>query len=91
MPHEKNCRIEVIDQGQGIPVDELPLIFNKYMRGRAASGIPGAGLGLSLAARIVKLHGGTIEALSRPGEGSRFVVEIPINPANRSRDAINRK
>lgn len=76
--HETYCRIEVIDQGQGILADELPLIFKKYVRGSATSGIPGAGLGLTLVTRIVNLHGGSIDVQSTPGKGSRFVVEIPI-------------
>ena len=67
----------MIDQGLGIPADELPLIFKKYVRGSAAGSIPGAGLGLSLAVRIVELHHGTICAHSTPGAGSQFIVEIP--------------
>jgi polar amino acid transport system substrate-binding protein len=72
------CCIAVEDQGCGIPSDELELIFQKYQRGRSAQGTPGAGLGLSLVSRITKLHGGTISVESKPGQGTRFTVEIPF-------------
>jgi PAS domain S-box-containing protein len=77
----QDCNFEVIDKGQGIPADELPLIFKKYIRGRAAASIPGAGLGLSLVSRIVALHGGSVRMESIEGEGTRVTVTIPLNLA----------
>ena len=72
------CCLAVEDQGPGIPPDEIELIFQKYQRGRAAEGTPGAGLGLSVVERIAKLHGGTVCADSQAGQGTRFTVEIPF-------------
>ncbi|MDO8466069.1 MAG: PAS domain-containing sensor histidine kinase [Gallionella sp.] len=72
------CSFEVIDQGPGIPADELPFVFKKYMRGRAVTSIPGAGLGLSLVAKIAALHGGRVEMESREGEGAHVTVTIPL-------------
>jgi len=69
---------EIIDQGRGIPADELPLIFQKYMRGRSVASIPGAGLGLSLVSRISAMHGGRIEINSSEGEGTHITVTIPL-------------
>ncbi len=78
---EQACSFEVIDRGRGIPADELPFIFKKYVRGRAVTSIPGAGLGLSLVSRIVALHGGSVEIESREGEGTRVIVTIPLTGA----------
>lgn len=70
---------EIIDQGCGIPADELPLIFQKYTRGRSVTSIPGAGLGLSLVSEITAMHGGRVEIRSREGEGTHVTVTIPLN------------
>jgi two-component system, sensor histidine kinase LadS len=72
------CVFVVTDEGQGIPADELPLVFDKYVRGRAATAVVGAGLGLSLVSRIVTLHGGRVEIASREGEWTRVTVSIPL-------------
>jgi signal transduction histidine kinase len=68
---------EVIDQGCGIPADEMPHIFKKYRRGRLAAGKPGAGLGLALGLQIVELHGGSIRVNSTQDRGTQVVVEFP--------------
>ncbi len=68
---------EVIDQGCGIPADEIPHLFQKYRRGRLALTKPGAGLGLALCWQIVQLHGGHIHVDSTQGVGTRVVVEFP--------------
>lgn len=70
-------RIEVRDQGDGIPADELPRIFQKYFRGRAAKEAPGAGLGLYLVRKIITAHGGRVEVESTPGAGTVFRLSIP--------------
>lgn len=90
-PHQDIClhvsktaqglRLEVCDAGPGIPDDELPVIFERFRRGRGTGKIPGAGLGLALVARIVALHGGQIAAANRPEGGARFTVDLPVQPA----------
>ena len=73
------CNFVVDDQGPGIPEDEIGIIFQKYKRGRSAEGKPGAGLGLAVADRIVKLHGGTIQAQSQYGHGTRLTIAVPFD------------
>jgi signal transduction histidine kinase len=68
--------IEVADKGSSIPVDEIPKLFQKYFRGRAAQTQPGAGLGLYLVESIAKLHDGSLRAESAPGQGSVFVLTL---------------
>lgn len=72
-------RVEVVDTGVGIPDEELPHIFNRYYRIKAATHERphGSGLGLALVEYIVHQHGGHIGASSKVGEGSRFVVQLP--------------
>jgi len=75
--------IEVADGGPGIPADDQPHIFEELYRGANARGIPGSGLGLALAARIVALHAGSLKVTSRQGERQGTVFSIHL-PAGRS-------
>jgi hypothetical protein len=65
----------VQDTGRGISPRELEKIFQPFFSSRLGSG--GTGLGLAITYNIVRRHGGTIRVISHPGEGSRFVVELP--------------
>jgi predicted ATPase/signal transduction histidine kinase len=70
-------RLEVQDHGIGIDPLWLPRVFERFERAVPASHYGGLGLGLYIARAIVRAHGGTIRAESRPGEGSTFIVELP--------------
>ena len=76
---EGHCRFVIEDEGPGIPPEEQKLVFEKYRRGRTAEGKPGAGLGLALVKRIVDLHGGTVQLQAAQPQGTRFVIDIPLN------------
>jgi two-component system OmpR family sensor kinase len=65
--------VEVIDEGPGIPADEIAHIFERFQTGRPG----GVGLGLYLAKRIAKVHGGDLTAESQPGHGARFTLSLP--------------
>lgn len=71
--------VAVRDSGVGIAEDDLPYIFGSFYRGRTGAGDEvGAGLGLAITRRIVEAHGGTITVASKLGEGSTFVVALPV-------------
>lgn len=70
----------VQDRGVGIPAVDLPHVFKPYHRGRNVAGhIPGTGVGLAGARRIVEQHGGTITVESREGTGATFTVRLPLH------------
>jgi signal transduction histidine kinase len=69
--------IEVVDSGEGIPAENLDRVFEPFWRGDASRSAGGSGLGLALAKRIVETLGGTLQAESHPGIGSRFAVVMP--------------
>ncbi len=69
-------RVEVADNGCGIPDENLHKLFNPFFTTRAE----GTGLGLALVKKAVDLHKGDIRVESRSGEGSRFTVTLPIRP-----------
>jgi two-component system, NtrC family, sensor kinase len=72
------AEISVIDTGCGIAEKDLQRIFDPFFTTKGVG--KGTGLGLSVSHGIVEAHGGTIEAASRPGEGSTFRVYLPIEP-----------
>lgn len=73
--------IRFIDQGLGIPPDELESIFGKFVQSRLTkTGAGGTGLGLAICREIVALHRGTIVAENSAGAGACFTVTLPLNP-----------
>jgi len=69
--------LAVSDTGVGISEEQLPLVFDRFYRADAARTEEGVGLGLSIARQIAEAHGGTIEARSKLGVGSTFVLLLP--------------
>jgi signal transduction histidine kinase len=77
--HGDAVRVEVRDEGIGIPAKQQSRIFTKFFRAdAAASGITGTGLGLAVSRDIVESHGGEIGFRSVDGEGTTFFVELPV-------------
>jgi signal transduction histidine kinase len=76
--HGDAIRVEVRDEGIGIPAKQQSRIFTKFFRAEAAaSGITGTGLGLAVSRDIVESHGGQIGFESAEGKGTTFFVELP--------------
>ena len=69
----EEARIEVADQGPGIPPEDLPHLFERYWKSRSR----GTGLGLAIVKGIVEAHGGRLSVESRLGQGSVFGVVLP--------------
>ena len=73
-------QISVVDSGEGIPVEHLPNVFERFYRvdksRTRATG--GRGLGLTITKYLVEAHAGKIEVQSEPGKGSHFTFTVPI-------------
>jgi signal transduction histidine kinase len=68
------------DNGQGIPPEYLPRLFERFFRvPNTERGANGTGLGLTICKQIVEAHNGKIEVISTVGEGTTFTVHLPIN------------
>lgn len=78
-PAPGGYRIEVSDEGTGVPAEDIERIFDRFYRVDASrgTGAGGAGLGLAIARSIVELHGGYIRAEAREPVGCRIVLDLP--------------
>jgi signal transduction histidine kinase len=70
-------RVRVMDNGPGVPVDQLRRIWEPDFTTKSR----GTGLGLALVRQTVQAHGGSIQALNRPEGGAEFRVELPLRGA----------
>jgi signal transduction histidine kinase len=84
---DEAVRFSVEDTGAGIPAEHLPKIFDRFYRVPGQHGRSGVGLGLAIAKEIVEVHGGSISAQSKVGEGSRFSFTL----ARADRNAVAAK
>lgn len=71
---EETIAVNIIDHGIGIPVDEIDNIFKPFRRGRNVKYISGFGVGLSIVAKIIELHGATIKVGSTENQGTIFTL-----------------
>ncbi|MFD1020334.1 sensor histidine kinase [Thalassobacillus hwangdonensis] len=76
---QKHVQLKIQDEGEGIPDEDLPYVFDRLYRvdksRSRASG--GTGLGLAIVQEIIRLHGGSIFVESQMGKGTTFIIELP--------------
>jgi two-component system, OmpR family, sensor histidine kinase MprB len=68
--------VTVRDHGPGIDEEDLPYVFDRFYRARAARGLPGSGLGLAIVRQVAEAHGGTVVAERADGGGTRIVLRL---------------
>ncbi len=76
------CEITVLDNGIGFDEKYLDRIFSPFQRLHGRGEYEGTGIGLAICRKIVERHRGTITARSTPGEGSTFIVTLPLRHSN---------
>ncbi|WP_405109536.1 HAMP domain-containing sensor histidine kinase [Paenibacillus sp. FSL K6-1217] len=77
--YQNQVGIRIADTGIGMDKDEVPHIFDRFYRADESRGITeGIGLGLSIAKWIIEEHGGSVEVVTRQGEGTTFVIWLPL-------------
>lgn len=81
-PEAHAVQLRVQDNGEGIPPEALQRIFDRFYRGDAARQQQNgeSGLGLAIARSLVEAHGGTISVESKRGNGTTFIIELPVHP-----------
>jgi signal transduction histidine kinase len=86
-----SVKLEVVDHGIGIPVQEQQKIFEKFYRvgDPLVHNTKGSGLGLALVHHIVTAHGGEVHVDSSPGQGSRFIIALPVAAKNGKSAAVS--
>ena len=74
--------IRIVDRGPGIPQPAATRVFEPFYRGRdSGAGTRGSGLGLAIVKGFVEANGGEVWAESLPGQGTSFVVDLPVDAA----------
>jgi signal transduction histidine kinase len=79
---DRTARLDIVDDGIGIPPEHLPRVFDRFYRvdPARARATGGTGLGLAIVKHVAEAHGGAVEATSEPGVGSTFSVLLPAEP-----------
>jgi signal transduction histidine kinase len=78
--NESRLVVDVIDEGIGIAPYDARHIFDRFRQvNRAKHEQAGLGVGLAIARGLMQIHGGDIELISKPGEGSKFAAWFPLD------------
>jgi signal transduction histidine kinase len=76
-PLEGLARLEVRDNGPGVPADDIPHVFERFWRGRGATSTSGSGIGLAVVAQLVRAHRGQVRVANLADGGACFTVLLP--------------
>lgn len=78
-PTDSGITVEIRDTGEGIAPEDLPRIFERFFRARrdSDSRVEGSGLGLAIVEAVIRMHGGSIDVNSTPGEGTSILFTLP--------------
>jgi two-component system sensor histidine kinase ResE len=79
--HSRWVKIEIEDEGAGIPAEDIPYIFERFYKAdkaRKRAGSGGTGLGLAIVKNIIDAHGGQIQVKSALGQGTTFLIMLPV-------------
>ena len=79
---EGHVKIEICDEGVGIPKEEVHKLFQRFFRASTSTGIAGTGIGLHLVKTLIDLHGGKVDVSSTVGVGTTFSIILPGNHAS---------
>jgi signal transduction histidine kinase len=85
-PAKKLCRLTVSDNCIGFDEKYLDRIFNVFQRLHTRNEYEGTGMGLAIVRKIALYHGGDITAKSKPGQGSTFILTIPVAHPKKAQD-----
>jgi two-component system sensor histidine kinase MprB len=70
--------VTVRDRGPGVAEEDVPFIWDRFYRSRAARGLPGSGLGLAIVRQVADSHGGDVRVEQAQGGGARFRLRLPV-------------
>jgi two-component system, OmpR family, sensor histidine kinase BaeS len=77
-PDKEQALLRVSDTGIGIPAEDLPRVSDRFFRSQRTAGIAGSGIGLTIAAEIVRAHHGTMNIAGKPEGGTQVTVTLPV-------------
>jgi two-component system sensor histidine kinase MprB len=81
--------VSVRDHGPGIDAEDLPHVWERFYRARAARGLPGSGLGLAIVQQAAEAHGGTVSAGNAEDGGAVVAIRLPVEPTGDGRAPVS--
>ena len=83
------CELRVIDNGIGFDVKYCDRIFQPFQRLHGRKAYEGSGIGLAICRKVIRRHGGMLQADSQPGEGATFIATLPVHHSQQQQEENN--